>query len=113
MSYKRVIPRDFFNESKLLKCLGKIELYLMGNKNISVQFDNERFLIEQNDSDGSLYVSNYKVYIGEDEVSLYIPYNCKENWPLMADYCGSTYYLLNESGDFIPSVITDFIKGRI
>lgn len=111
-TYARVIPRDFFNESKLLKCLGKIQLFLMNNSKMTVDFDNERFSIEQRDSDGALFVSNYKVSIGEDELFLFNPYNSKDNWPLMAEYCGETYYILNENGDFIPSVVTDFILNK-
>lgn len=48
--HKRVIPRDFFNESKLLKCLGK--------------------------------------------------------------YMGSEYYIFNEEGNFMPSILTDFFNGK-
>lgn len=34
MTYFRVIPRDFFNESKLLKCLGQFELWAIERRSI-------------------------------------------------------------------------------
>lgn len=62
--HKRVIPRDFFNESKLLKCLGKLHLQLMHLQEterpfVIVQFDNESFNIKQDDGDGVLLQRGY------------------------------------------------------
>lgn len=39
MTYLRVIPRDLFNEAKLLKCLGK--LYLEAEKSGGARVNNE------------------------------------------------------------------------
>ncbi len=104
MSFKRVIPRDFFNTAKLLKCLGRFEL-LRVDKNLPfrVDFDNKAFEIHQDDSDGSLYCSNYKVYLNEMELHLKIPYNSKNPWPLEASYKDGDYYIFDDDGNFMPN----------
>lgn len=105
--HTRVIPRDFFNEAKLLKCLGKLELYINheGPNDIGLksEFDNEPFNIFQNPNDGSLSVLNYKVYLGDEEIQLFVNYNDKGAWPLIGLYRGETYYIFNEEGKFIPN----------
>lgn len=89
MSYNRVIPRDFFNEAKLLKCLGRLSLLILDNRNGLAQyleddFDNEPFQIEQT-QDGDIYVVNYHVFLKgtENELELTTPLNSKLNYPLM------------------------------
>jgi hypothetical protein len=90
-SYLRVIPRDLFNESKLLKCLGKISLYIHDNLlapyNASNELENpeEGFIIEQSPDDGSIHCSNYIFMINGQPVSLYTPLNSRGNWPLLTD----------------------------
>lgn len=41
MSYIRVVPRDFFNEAKLLKCLGQFELCVNHTGSNGLKFDIE------------------------------------------------------------------------
>lgn len=101
MTYIRVIPRDFFNESKLLKCLGKLELCIHDNSTndlplVSI-FDGERFIIELSDY-GFLYCLNYKVFVNDIEIYLYTPYNNRDNYPLYGDYKENTYKVFDESG---------------
>lgn len=107
MSYTRVIPRDFFNEAKLLKCLGQLELIInhTGPNKIGLvsEFDHGPFQICQNPSDGSLYVSNYQIYLDGEEIRLFTTYNSKENYPLLGEYKGEIYYMLSEDGKLMPN----------
>lgn len=101
----RVIPRDFFNESKLLKCLGQFELIVSHTgPNVvgySTSHDGEPFDIRQDPNTGNLYVANYTVSIGIEEVRLYTPYNSKENYPLYGEFRGEEYCMLTEKGELM------------
>lgn len=106
MSYKRVIPRDFFNESKLLKCLGKLELLICFGPNplgLKSNLESETFNIEQDPADGSIYVSNYKVELDGEPIHLCHPLNCKSEWPLLAIYKDEIYHVFNERGELMPN----------
>lgn len=107
MNYFRVIPRDFFNESKLLKCLGQFELCVLDRQcnglEFVTRFDGGPFEIVQNEADASLSCSNYRVFLDGDELELFAPYNSKENYPLMGRYRGSEYYIFNEKGNLMPN----------
>lgn len=92
MSYKRVIPRDFFNESKLLKCLGKLSIAVLDRKlgpiDIEDDLDPDKgFKIEQS-VDGEIFCSNYKFIVHKDNndysLVFYTPLNSREDFPL---YC--------------------------
>lgn len=101
-SYLRIIPRDFFNESKLLCCLGKLSVQihdrLTNGLDLEQEFDNEPFQVEQSMDDGSLYVVNYSVYLNKEEVLLYTPYNSRRKYPLRGEYKGEIYEVLDEDG---------------
>lgn len=105
--HKRVIPRDFFNDSKLLKCLGQFQLCAKhtgaNGLDFEIKYDGEPFEIFQHDSDGSLSVLNYSVFLKGSPVALYIPYNAKENYPLIGLYKGEEYYIFDEKGKFMPN----------
>lgn len=104
MTYKRVIPRDLFNEAKLLKCLGQLQLLIHdGNLKFTSDFDNEAFEICQNPLDGSLYCSNYNVYLDNEHIPLFTNYNSRENYPLFAIYKDEAYYLFDEQGRYMPN----------
>lgn len=84
--YQRVLPRDLFNESKLLKCLGQLALLVHdGQIPLKMDFIGESFDIDQRESDGGLYCSTVKFYLGdddEDDLCLYSAYNSKSPYPL-------------------------------
>lgn len=85
MSYIRVIPRDFFNEAKLLKCMGLLSLKILDNKiPIPMRIDEpgQPFNVIQAESDGSLLVENYSLTINGRYYTLSTPYNSKDNYPL-------------------------------
>ena len=110
MSFRRVIPRDFFNESKLLKCLGKFEIHrenvdLKIDIPYQVEYDGKPFQVEQDDSDGSLRVVNYRVYILNEPLDLFIPYNSKDDWPLYARVKDTEWKILGEDGSLQSCII--------
>ncbi len=66
-NYQRVIPRDFFNESKLLKCMGFLalkihECKIPNNIDIKIEENDEPFDIQLT-VDGSLTIINYPVML--------------------------------------------------
>ena len=65
-TYEGVLPRDLFNEAKLLKCMGRLVALLIheGKLPLAIAHDAEqshRFLIEQDRSSGDIFVSNMTV----------------------------------------------------
>jgi hypothetical protein len=117
-SYARVIPRDFFNEAKLLKCLGRLSLLILDNKKriseyVVEEFDNEPFEIMQTE-DGDIYVSNYSLFIKSTEIEIYLftYLNSKENYPLyfVNEYRGDQQYVFDEEGNFTKEFL-DYVKG--
>jgi len=104
VSYHRVAPRDLFNESKLLKCVGKLVL-LVENRDIpglQYNYDGEEpFVVDQDPSDGSISVSNI-VFFDECscEVRCYTGLNSRDNWPLVISYNGCEYYPFDENGAY-------------
>lgn len=104
-NYKRILPRDLFNEAKLLKCIGKIALLHCDEKipGLKIEYINQSkgFEIKQEKSDGSIYISNMKF---KDEkgrtINFYTSLNDKSPWPLVMEYQGSDYYPINDDGEY-------------
>lgn len=90
MNYHRVIPRDFFNESKLLKCHGQltVNIHKLGDFDVREEFEDEDegFKIMQDEMDGSIFVSNYRFYASENFIGLSTPLNNKNPYPMMFLY---------------------------
>lgn len=114
-TYTRVIPRDFFNEAKLLKCMGVLALKILDRQlpdgvNIEIEESGEPFQIELTD-DGNLFVSNYPVLVNGQPATFCTVYNSKENFPLnlIYDYC--EYRVFDEAGNFHPDFI-NFVKSN-
>lgn len=96
MTYNRVIPRDLFNESKLLKCLGK--LYIAAERHtpghVLVRFVDgaldgqchDGFGVTQDQSDGSMYAQNVAVYVNNKRVIVATPLNSRDDLPLYAQW---------------------------
>jgi hypothetical protein len=84
--YKRVIPRDLFNEAKLLKCLGQLSLLIHDGKapaGLTVTHNGDEFRVSQNSSDGSLMVtSELDFYAGGYRLILSTPLNSRRPYPL-------------------------------
>lgn len=87
MSYQRVIPRDLFNEAKLLKCLGQLALVIHERQAdpLTLEHDDTEapgFNVEQDLNDGALYCSNLGLFSRGRLIGLRSKYNSKDAFPL-------------------------------
>lgn len=84
-SYVRVIPRDLFNESNLLKCYGKLYIEAQKHENtVSLEEtgDTDKGFDICQDDDGCLSVANVTLFINGEAQELYRPLNSREPYPL-------------------------------
>lgn len=103
-SYTRVIPRDFFNEAKLLKCFGQLALKILDgltpdNMDIYIEESGEPFNIDLTD-DGSLIISNYETMINNIPVIFKTTYNSKANYPFFCEVDYTDYEVFDDNGNF-------------
>lgn len=103
MTYKRVLPRDLFNEANLLKCIGKLTLMIEDGLIpwMSYHYDGEAFNICQDPSDGSLFVSNVQFFANNKTLVVDRPLNSREAWPLRLVTEDNTFDIFNDEGEFI------------
>lgn len=89
--YQRIIPRDLFNESKLLKCVGQLALLIHDGKDkngrttppaLKVEHSGGEFRIDQRPEDGGLYV-NVHFKVKSSVLDVYLAYNSKRSYPLL------------------------------
>lgn len=108
MSYFRVLPRDLFNEAKLLKCLGKVSLMVHDELlpfNCTHEDERAGFKIEQNEDDGTISVTNLHFFDNNGTpIYFWHPLNARDKWPLMMEYKGKTYYPFSEKGEWMPDL---------
>lgn len=100
--YPRVIPRDLFNESKLLKCIGRLVLLVHDNlapEGIEYEEHGQPFEIALLD-EGSLTIANLQLTIKGRPVTFKTTYNSKDNYPLYAEYDYVDYGVFEEDGSF-------------
>lgn len=106
--YTRVIPRDLFNESGLLKCLGRIYICLetANLPNVELVHDDEAFDIDQNQSTGGLFVNNIQLVAHGITISLERPLNSRAAWSLYATTRDDEEIsVFTESGDFTEEML--------
>lgn len=87
-NYQRVIPRDLFNESMLLKSLGRLSLLIHDNQlpsRLSIDTDGGPFKIVQDES-GQLTVENITLMYGNEMLDFHTPLNSRVNYPLYVEY---------------------------
>jgi hypothetical protein len=103
MNYQRVIPRDFFNEAKLLKCMGQLALKVLDKvapQTLDILDTGEPFEIYLMEC-GHLNVGNVTVLINDIPHVFKTPYNSKRNYPLLVDNEDlGEIEVFNEQGDF-------------
>lgn len=111
--YERVIPRDLFNESKLLKCLGQLALLIhdgKGNKDLVLEHNqqmNAGFQIDQDQSDGSLFCVNISFRLKDTEIPISTSLNSKRPYPMIyQDDEGGEEDLFNDDGSFTDSFLS-------
>lgn len=112
-SYTRVIPRDFFNESKLLKCMGRLALLRLDNQlpdGIEIEIDEhgEPFDIKQDMNSGSIYVSNYSTSVNDIDVIFATRLNSKEPYPMVCIIGYDEVEVFDNDGDFVEEFIEYF-----
>ena len=88
MGYNRVLPRDLFNEAKLLKCLGQLCLLIHEGKcSLKVVHDTkywEGFNVQQDPGDGDISVINLRFYTQRgSRVHIDTGLNSREAYPAM------------------------------
>lgn len=99
--YNRVLPRDAFNESLLLKCIARITLLIEDGelKNFTYLYNGRSFDIQQDNSDGALYVHNFRLHYKGLHLMHYSPLNNKSRYPMHVIYNFEDYKLFDESGN--------------
>lgn len=113
--YTRIIPRDLFNEAKLLKCMGRLILKIHEKKTpceMRFEHDGSQFQIVLNDA-GDLQVANVIVYIKGTSYSFHTTYNSKSNYPLFVwdhDDMAETE-VFDENGEFTQEFV-EFCKNK-
>lgn len=118
--YQRVIPRDLFNEAKLLKCLGQLALFIHNGKDakctptpekLTIEHENDEnpeFKIRQLPELAGLTCSNLNIFYDNEYLTLYTNYNSKESYPLLYfTDDGEEIEVFDENGQFHP----DFIES--
>lgn len=101
--YHRVLPRDLFNEAKLLKCLGRLCL-LIEDQLCKLTYshddtDNTGFTIEQMPECGGIYVTNLTFYTARgNELVVHAPLNSRRDWPLLFEHAGGELPVFNDVG---------------
>ena len=99
VTYKRVLPRDLFNESKLLKVAGKLVCLIEDRviTNMTYEHDTtftENFIVGQDQSDGAFYLHNLKFYVRFDEgvfeLRLHVMQDKEQHWNAYTDCEGFT-----------------------
>lgn len=103
MSYHRVIPRDLFNEGRLLTMLGKLVIHIMDSHSVwkYEHLDTGPFEIEQSPNDGSLICFNIQFYYYDKPVVLYRPLNTRDPWSLYFIWQGDERSVFTSTGEVI------------
>lgn len=100
--YHRVIPRDLFNEAKLLKCIGKLCLLILDGLvpvKMSYEENGEPFQIGMT-GDGYLTVTNLEIYVKNKPYRFKTNYNSKSNYTLFLEHEDNDYRVFDEDGNF-------------
>ncbi len=111
MSYRRVIPRDLFNEANLLKCLGQLYLHFdkLAPHRVSMELDGATFDIEQDQADGSISVGNLIITIKGQYWRHSRPLNSRYPWPLYLLRGDEAIPAFHDSGD-LSSELRDLLE---
>lgn len=90
MTHFRVIPRDLFNEAKLLKSLGQLCLKIHEGQADPLTVDHEDpeagFTVELSPTHGTLFVRDLWFYCNGLPVEFYTDYNDRDPYPLWAEF---------------------------
>lgn len=102
VKYQRVLPRDLFNEAKLLKCVGRLTLLIEDRAAFEgLEFDHDgspfeiKLLIE-----GSLFIENIKFTLKGHKLLFKTTYNSQSNYPLFCEWKDESCRVFDEGGQF-------------
>ncbi len=112
--YQRVIPRDFFNEAKLLKCLGQLALKVLDGHapdglEVKLHDDMQPFGVTLDGETGNLYAANVSVTYKGVEVEVATSYNSRAVYPLSFVLGDSEGSVFDDNGNF-DSEFLDALK---
>lgn len=107
-NYRRVLPRDLFNEANLLKNYARLWILLNESNQIIGQIlehSADTFDIQQNESSGGLTIANLTFVVKGETYVLERPLNSREEWSLMVSSCHSRIdfeeiSVFDDSGNF-------------
>lgn len=117
-NYARVIPRDLFNESKLLKCLGQLCLLIHDNGAGRLKFYHDdikrkRFQIGVRQSDGGHYCKNLHFTIDGKRVEVYGIMNSREPYPLLFTADDGDEYEVFHSDGSLSDDFRQLVLGEV
>ena len=106
-TYTRVLPRDLFNESMLLKCLGKLTMLIEDELIPGLSYEHDTdvfkgFLVDHNEADFYTYAGNLEfLTLTGRGVRAFIRINERGSWPLILTVGDEhEYYPFNEEGEY-------------
>lgn len=117
MSYTRIIPRDLFNEANLLNGLGKLVVLIESAENghkLRVELEDnafEGFLIEMDQTDGSIFARNVAATICDEPIALFVPLNSRTPCPLHYKTVGGAVGRVFNSDGTISQEFLDLLAG--
>lgn len=116
MNYNRVLPRDLFNEAKLLKNLGRLILDVEDHMDpvsclLISRITTKNFIIRQDQSDGSIYelTTYFRHQTTGAKFHFSTGLNCRYRWGLIAtDSSGDTAFVFKDPDGLIPKYSKEF-----
>lgn len=122
MTYYRTLPRDLFNESKLLKCWGQLCLKIHdGQAPIGLTFDfvdsRINYFSVGQDEDGMLFIRNLWLQLDSEYLlTVGTQYNSKDNYPMICiddNYPDNGERVFDEQGEFTEEFLAyiESLKG--
>jgi len=114
-NHNRVIPRDFFNESKLLKCMGQLALKILDGRvpegiTIEIEESGEAFNIALSNEYDCLYVTNYPITVNGENVFFGTTYNSKALYPMVCYDDDVEFNVFDDQGNFTNKFIEQFVN---
>jgi hypothetical protein len=112
VQYRRVLPRDLFNEANLLKCYGRLWILIEGREK-QARLEEEycmRFDIVQDDASGAITISNLYFTVRGVRYRLMRPLNSREAWPLLVEHMDpeadfESIPVFDDEGNFTPEML--------
>lgn len=106
--YIRVLPRDLFNESSLLKCLGRLSLLIedgMAPEGMSLEHSGLLgFEIDQDPGSGDIYCRNLLLVAKGGRALVWRSLNSRGKWPVHI-IGEEEIEIFNEEGNFTPEFL--------